>query len=314
METRLLGAMWLLLAGVFLFYGTSAQTIKIVNMQYDEYLQRYFGRKEYFDRCPQYNFRNNFYHALTCAGERRVYYPATKQFQFSGQGSYFNLETKKHTLVHLCTPPGPEHPFRQVDPMMSKPRPVLLKESLHFPYRHMKYYNQIYNQHSIFSFNDMIRSYTRSKYYAVIVYKNDEKERKLFDQKKARHFAILEPCYIRVIRPDLHESHEMLMTPYSVSHKFVIPDVKAPRLITTTTTTTTTPRTTPAPKARKTSPLTTPAITTSTTTTTTATTTPVTETIGVMQLVLPQRNHSREYNLSAVSFVSLIIAGLVFYV
>ncbi|KAK0412298.1 hypothetical protein QR680_006133 [Steinernema hermaphroditum] len=307
METRLLGAMWLLLAGVFLFYGTSAQTIKIVNMQYDEYLQRYFGRKEYFDRCPQYNFRNNFYHALTCAGFVRAHMDDLERKRTKKRLDWnADIDEKLAENAEFTIQPRSSSSFLV--------KPVLLKESLHFPYRHMKYYNQIYNQHSIFSFNDMIRSYTRSKYYAVIVYKNDEKERKLFDQKKARHFAILEPCYIRVIRPDLHESHEMLMTPYSVSHKFVIPDVKAPRLITTTTTTTTTPRTTPAPKARKTSPLTTPAITTSTTTTTTATTTPVTETIGVMQLVLPQRNHSREYNLSAVSFVSLIIAGLVFYV
>ncbi|KAK0412291.1 hypothetical protein QR680_006131 [Steinernema hermaphroditum] len=324
METRV----WLLLAGALLFYETSAQTIEINTMDYDHKLNKKISVTERFDRCPQYNFRNNFYHALTCAGfvrahmddlerkrtkkrldwnadideklaenadkpcfdnaqfkvfyydekrliflrfgehgshvsywitenlqdetvfvqfphplsdkwkfiayanlghsplsnhvcdpELAVYYPATKQFQFSDQGSYFDLETKRHTLVHLCTPPIPYFSIRQVDPMMSNPRSVLLIGANLYPYRHMQYYNQIYDQHSIVSFNYPLPGYVKSKYYAVVVFKNDEKERKLFEQKLAERFNMLEPCYIRVIRPDLHESHEMLMTPYSVSHK-----------------------------------------------------------------------------------------------
>ncbi|KAK0412290.1 hypothetical protein QR680_006131 [Steinernema hermaphroditum] len=238
METRV----WLLLAGALLFYETSAQTIEINTMDYDHKLNKKISVTERFDRCPQYNFRNNFYHALTCAGFVRAHMDdlerkrtkkrldwnadideklaenADKPCFDNAQFKVFYYDEKRLIFLRFGEH-GSHFSIRQVDPMMSNPRSVLLIGANLYPYRHMQYYNQIYDQHSIVSFNYPLPGYVKSKYYAVVVFKNDEKERKLFEQKLAERFNMLEPCYIRVIRPDLHESHEMLMTPYSVSHK-----------------------------------------------------------------------------------------------
>ncbi|KAK0412502.1 hypothetical protein QR680_006248 [Steinernema hermaphroditum] len=390
METRvwLFGAVWLI-AGALLFCGTSAQIIEINTMRYNKHENKAIRVIARFDRCPQHNFRNNFYHALTCAGfvrahmddlERKLnkktldwnadineklaenvdkpcydnaqfkvfyydenqliflrfgehgshvsywitenlqkkyknnenetvfvqfphpdewefiayanlgdfplsnhvcdpesgaYYTRTKQFRFPYSGS-FDLRTKKLTVGRKCAAPSPKQKIMQNDPTMYVRNRFTLNGADLFPYRRMKYFNQVYDKHTIVSLNYPLRGYMQSKHYVVVVYKNDEEDRRLVEQNKARDITLLAPCYIRVIRPDLRESHEMLMTPYSASHRFVILEEDGPRQkdtsTTTTTTTTTTPRTTTTPKARKSSLLT-------TTTTTTTTTTPIPTTI-----------------------------------
>ncbi|KAK0412501.1 hypothetical protein QR680_006248 [Steinernema hermaphroditum] len=74
METRvwLFGAVWLI-AGALLFCGTSAQIIEINTMRYNKHENKAIRVIARFDRCPQHNFRNNFYHALTCAGFVRAH-------------------------------------------------------------------------------------------------------------------------------------------------------------------------------------------------------------------------------------------------
>ncbi|KAK0412624.1 hypothetical protein QR680_006313 [Steinernema hermaphroditum] len=344
MGTRvwLFGAVWLI-AGALFCCGTSAQTIEINTVGFDN-SRKTFSVTERFDRCPQHNFRNNFYHALTCAGfvrahmddlERKLknktvdwnadideklaenvdkpcydnaqfkvfyydenqliflrfgehgshvsywitenlqekyknnenetvfiqfphpdewefiayanlgdspisnhicdpelttFYARTRQFFFP-YGGTLDIKTKTLKLAEACAAASPEHKIMEIDPTLHDVIFYSMTGAELYPYRNMRYFNQMYNRHIIMSFNFPLPGNVQSKKYAVIVYKADEEDRKLVEQKKGVAITMLEPCYIRVNRPDLHESHEMLMTSYSASHRFVILEEDGPHKV-----------------------------------------------------------------------------------
>ncbi|KAK0419413.1 hypothetical protein QR680_014130 [Steinernema hermaphroditum] len=74
MEARVFGWLWLLLAGALLCYGSPDRRIEIRGqVSYDEKTDAIRTVTMKMDRCPEYNFRGNFYYAVTCAGFVRVF-------------------------------------------------------------------------------------------------------------------------------------------------------------------------------------------------------------------------------------------------
>ncbi|KAK0419666.1 hypothetical protein QR680_014258 [Steinernema hermaphroditum] len=74
MEARVFGWLWLLLARALLCYGRPDRRIEIRGqVHYNEKTDEIRNATMKIDQCPEYNFRNNFYYAVTCAGFVRVF-------------------------------------------------------------------------------------------------------------------------------------------------------------------------------------------------------------------------------------------------
>ncbi|KAK0419663.1 hypothetical protein QR680_014258 [Steinernema hermaphroditum] len=73
-KARVFGWLWLLLARALLCYGRPDRRIEIRGqVHYNEKTDEIRNATMKIDQCPEYNFRNNFYYAVTCAGFVRVF-------------------------------------------------------------------------------------------------------------------------------------------------------------------------------------------------------------------------------------------------
>ncbi|KAK0412623.1 hypothetical protein QR680_006313 [Steinernema hermaphroditum] len=222
MGTRvwLFGAVWLI-AGALFCCGTSAQTIEINTVGFDN-SRKTFSVTERFDRCPQHNFRNNFYHALTCAGFVRAHMDDLER-KLKNKTVDWNADIDEKLAENVDKPCYDNAQFKVF--YYDENQLIFLRFGEHgshvsywitenlqekyknnendmtgaelYPYRNMRYFNQMYNRHIIMSFNFPLPGNVQSKKYAVIVYKADEEDRKLVEQKKGVAITMLEPCYIR---------------------------------------------------------------------------------------------------------------------
>ncbi|KAK0419417.1 hypothetical protein QR680_014132 [Steinernema hermaphroditum] len=206
MEARVFGWLWLLLAGALLCYGSPDRRIEIRGqVSYDEKTDAIQTVTMKMDRCLEYNFRKNFYYAVTSAGFVRVLMDQAMRTQ-----ERWNFLKENYIYIEDWEEDLEGYLKRNMD-----------KKCYNNDKFKVFYYDE--NRLIFLRFGEH-NSYVRFWITENLNYKYDIQQQRMRDAVGQTDTVIFrQPCYIRVNRQDLRESHEMLIVPYKKEYKFAVP-------------------------------------------------------------------------------------------